>query len=71
MHALDLSEAPKRDGYAIFGGSIHGDSSSSDDACSRPRWMINNGSLDSSSSVPFDTLTSIGSANGFENLILD
>jgi hypothetical protein len=36
MQALDLTEAAEGDGYAISRGSILGDSSSSDDACSSP-----------------------------------
>jgi hypothetical protein len=49
----------------------HGDSSSLDDACSRPRWVVNDLSSETSFSVPFDTPTSSGSGNGFENLISD
>jgi hypothetical protein len=41
MQAIVLIEATERNGYAISGGSIHRDSSSEDDACSRPRWMEN------------------------------
>ena len=39
------------------------------DACSRKRWIINNINFDTSSSMPFDTMTSSRSGNGFENLI--
>jgi hypothetical protein len=39
------------------------------DACSKPKWVVNNVTLDTSLSMPSDTLTSSGSDNGFENLI--
>jgi hypothetical protein len=68
---LDLTEAAKGDGYAISGGSIHGDSSSSNDVRSRPRWVVSDRSSDSSSSVPFDIPTSSRLSNGFNNLLSD
>jgi hypothetical protein len=66
MQALDLIEVAEGDEYAISGGSIHRDSSSSNDIHSRPRWVVSNRSLDSSSNVPFDTPTSSGLSNGFK-----
>jgi hypothetical protein len=69
MQVLDLIEATEGDGYAISGDSIHGNSSSLGDACSRPRWLLNDISLNSSSNVPFDDKTSSGLGHRFENLI--
>ena len=71
MQILDLTEVTKRDGYITSGGLIHGDSSSSNDVCSRSRWVVSDRSLDSSSNVPFDTLTSSRLSNGFNNLLSD
>ena len=39
------------------------------DTCFRPRWMMNNVSSNTSSSMPFDTPTSSALANELENLI--
>jgi hypothetical protein len=39
------------------------------DACSKPRWVVNDVSLDTSLSMPFDTPTSSRLGNGFESLI--
>jgi hypothetical protein len=38
MQAVDMAEASEGDEYAISGASFYSDSSSSDDACSIPRW---------------------------------
>jgi hypothetical protein len=48
MQAVDFIEAAEGDGYAICGGSFHGDSSSSDNGRSTPGWKFNN--INSSSS---------------------
>jgi hypothetical protein len=65
---IRLNQSTRRRRVCHIQGSIHGDSSSLDNACSRPRWVMNNGSLDSSSGVPFDTPISSESSNVFENL---
>jgi hypothetical protein len=53
IQALNLTKAVERNGYAISGGSIHEDSSSSDDVQSKNRWLLNNINLDSST-MPCD-----------------
>jgi hypothetical protein len=63
---------PKRHGLRILCHLAYERSTSYNkfrDARSRPRWVINDINFDTSSSVPFDTTTSSGSGNGFENLI--
>jgi hypothetical protein len=69
MQAMDFIEAAEGDGYAISGGSFHGDSSSSDDGRSAPRWEFNNISSNSSNCPRYDEETSSGSGNGFKNLV--
>jgi hypothetical protein len=71
MQAIDLTEVAEGNRYAISRGSMHGDSLSLDDACSRRRWVVNDISSDSSSSVPCDDKTSSGLSNGFKNLLSD
>jgi hypothetical protein len=66
---MDFIEAEEGDGYAISGGSFNGDSSSSDDGRSSPRWKFNNISSSSSDHPRYDEGTSNGSGNGFENLV--
>jgi hypothetical protein len=70
MQALDLTKAVEEAGYAMSRGSIYGNLSSSDDARSRPRWVLNDISSNSST-VPSNDESSNRSGNGFENLFLD
>jgi hypothetical protein len=69
MRAVDFTEAAEGDGYAIFGGSFHGDSLSSNNGRSAPRWEFNNMSSSSSDRPRYDEETSSGSGNGFKNLV--
>jgi hypothetical protein len=69
MQALDLTEVVEGDDYAIFGRLFYGDSSSSDDGRSVPRWEFNNINSSSFDRVPYDEETSSRLRSGFENLV--
>jgi hypothetical protein len=57
MQAVDFTKVAEGDGYAIFGGLFHGDSSSSNNGRSAPRWEFNNISSSSSDRPCYDEET--------------